>query len=268
MSSSFQFVVQHGYPVLFLWVLLEQAGLPIPAIPILLAAGALVGTGHMNIFAALALAVFGSLLADFAWYQLGKTRGMTVLNFLCRISLEPDTCVRQTEFAFNKHGMKSLLFSKFIPGFSTAAPPLAGVFGMSAQRFVLFDIAGTVIWSGTFMLLGFIFTTQIEQIAAGIEQVGGSILKFGLISLALYIFFKWIRLRLVIRELRVMRIEPKEVKEMMERGDELFIVDLRSQFDYDTKPHTIKGALRMSPAEIREKHSEIPRDKDIILYCT
>lgn len=260
--------MQHGYSVLFFWVLAEQAGLPIPAIPILLAAGALVGTGHINVFLAIALVVVASLIADCIWYQLGRKRGMPVLNFLCRVSLEPDTCVRQTEFAFNKHGMKSLLFSKFIPGFSTAAPPLAGVFGMSPMRFVFFDVAGTIMWSATFMLLGYMFSAQIEQIAHGIEQVAGSILKFGVIALALYVLFKWIRLQLVIRELRVMRILPHEVKEMLDRGEQLFIVDLRSQFDYDTKPHTIAGALRLSPAEVREKHAEIPRDRDIILYCT
>lgn len=268
MSSSLQFVMQHGYSVLFLWVLAEQAGLPLPAIPILLAAGALIGTGHMNVFLAIAMVVVAALIADLIWYQLGRKRGMPVLNFLCRVSLEPDTCVRQTEMAFNKHGLKSLVFSKFIPGFSTAAPPLAGVFGMSPSRFLFFDIFGTVIWAATFMGLGYMFSAQIEQIAHGIEQVAGSIAKFAVIAVAVYVAFKWVRLQWIIRELRTMRILPHEVKEMLDRGDEVLIVDLRSQFDYDTRPHSIAGALRMSPAELHDKHRDIPRDRDIILYCT
>src|SRR3954464_4545863 len=162
METKLQFLLHHGYSVLFFWVLAEQSGLPIPSIPILLAAGALSASGDLGLFTSFTLAVVAALLGDLAWYQLGRRRGMKVLNFLCRISLEPDSCVRQTEAAFSKAGMKSLLFAKFIPGLGTAAPPLAGGFGASLPRFILFDLAGTALWVGSFMTVGWIFSHQIE----------------------------------------------------------------------------------------------------------
>jgi membrane protein DedA with SNARE-associated domain len=164
MSEMLQFLIRNGYIVLFAWVFAEQIGLPLPAIPLLFAAGALAGTGKLNLLVALALAVCASLVGDLIWYEVGRRKGGSVLNFLCRISLEPDSCVRNTESAFARHGARSLLVAKFVPGLSTAAPPLAGIFQMRRGRFLLFDGLGALIWAGAFVGLGFLFSNQLERL--------------------------------------------------------------------------------------------------------
>ena len=268
MNGILHFVLQHGYWVVLVWVLLEQLGLPVPALPILVAVGALAGTGEMSFSAALFAAVAASLLADYFWYEIGRRRGISALRLLCKVSLEPDSCVRQTELAFQKMGWGSLLFAKFIPGISTAAPPLAGVFGVSRRRFLLLDAAGAVLWSGSLLLLGWIFRAQLESLLSTLEELGGSAVKLALVFLAIYIIAKLIERKLFIRSLRIARIDPAGLYARMQQGEDFFIVDLRSDPDYKHDSRTLPSAMRMSPAEIEARHLEIPRDRDIILYCT
>ena len=154
MNEAVQFLIQHGYVLLFAWVWVEQMGLPIPAVPLLLAAGALAGSSKINLALAMSLAVFAVLLADAFWYGFGRLRGGRVLKLLCRISLEPDSCVRRTENVFARHGAHSLLVAKFVPGLNTAAPTLAGIFRMPLPRFILFDCLGAVLWVVTFCATG------------------------------------------------------------------------------------------------------------------
>ena len=145
---NLDFVTRHTYIVLFVWVLLEQAGLPVPSLPILLVAGSMAVAGHMSISMALLTAVVAAVIGDYGWYELGRRRGIKVLAFLCKMSIEPDSCVRQTESAFAKQGLRSLVLAKFVPGLSTAAPPLAGVFKLPVGRFLLFDSLGSLLWAG------------------------------------------------------------------------------------------------------------------------
>src|ERR1700736_1565714 len=151
MNSTLEFLVRHGYVLLLGWVFVEQLGLPIPSVPLLLAAGALAGAGRMNILVALLVTMFAALCADSLWYQLGRIKGIAILQLLCKISLEPDSCVRRTEGVFSRQGARSLIFAKFLPGLSTVAPPLAGVFQMRARRFLLFDTTGSLLWGATFL---------------------------------------------------------------------------------------------------------------------
>lgn len=268
MDGNLQFVAQHGYSVLFLWVLAEQSGLPIPSIPILLAAGALSAAGGLNLLLALLLTLLAALIADFAWYQLGRRKGIKVLNFLCRISLEPDSCVRQTEAAFSRQGARSLLLAKFIPGWSTAAPPLAGIFTMPLARFALYDGLGALLWAAVMLGLGRIFSRQIEMIATRVAQWGGSLLAVVIAIVALYIAYKFLQRQLFLRRLRIARIDPEELKNILEQGKQVMIVDLRHEFDVAADPYLVTGALRLSPDELDHRHQEIPRDRDVILYCT
>ena len=145
MNESLDFLLTHGYTVVFIWVLAEQLGLPLPSIPILLAAGALSALGQLSFLLAASLGIAAAMISDGVWYELGRRRGMKVLQFLCRISLERDSCVRRTEGFFERYGARSLVIAKFIPGFSTVAPPLAGVFGMRWRRFLLFNSVGAVV---------------------------------------------------------------------------------------------------------------------------
>jgi membrane protein DedA with SNARE-associated domain len=268
MDETFQFLVRHGYSVLFVWVLAEQLGLPLPATPLLLAAGALAGSGQMNVWLAIALAVFASLLGDLSWYQFGRVRGGKVLNLLCRISLEPDSCVRKTESAFVRHGARSLLIAKFVPGLNTMAPPLAGIIGMRLGRFLIFDALGALLYLGSFVALGYAFSSQLEQVAARVAGLGFSLLVILGGALGAYIGWKYVQRRRFIRSLRIARITPDELKSKIDAGEEVVIVDLRGSLDFDAAPQTIRGAIRMAPEQVEESHTQIPRDREIVLFCT
>ena len=263
-----EFIARHAYTVLFVWVLLEQAGLPVPSVPILLAAGALSRTGRVSFVGSILLAMAASLIADYGWYELGRRRGMKVLNFLCKMSLEPDSCVRQTEITFAKRGLRSLLVAKFIPGLGTAAPPLAGVFRLSPWQFLVYDGAGTLIWAGLFVGLGAAFEKQLAEVEAAVAHVAGSLFMAAVIALIAYLAWKFLKREMFLRELRMARIDAGSVMRMMDRGEEMVIVDLRHPKAFEAEPFSIKGALRMSPEELSEKHEQIPRDRDVILYCT
>jgi len=268
MKQLISFLLQHGYWVVFASVLAEQIGLPLPSTPILLAMGALAGLGRLSFAAALAIGVAASLAADTLWYWLGRKRGYSVLNLLCRIALEPDSCVRKTENVFARYGAGSLLFAKFVPGLSTAAPPLAGLFRMPLMRFWLADGTGAAFWVGAFSGAGFVFREQLEYAAEwglGLGRWLGIVL---LALLAVYILWHFWQRQRFLRKLRVARIAPDELLRKLEAGEELMIVDLRTALDVEAEGHKIPGALRMAPEELEARHQEIPRDRDIILYCT
>ena len=265
LEQAADFLIRHGYAVLFGWVLLEQMGLPIPAAPLLIAAGALARAGKMNLTFALALALIAVILADLFWYSLGRYRGGRILKLLCRISLEPDSCVRRTENLFVRHGVHSLLVAKFVPGLNTAAPSLAGIFRMPVRRFMIFDFLGALLWVGSVTSLGLIFSDQLEQIAL---RWSGWLVAVLAGSLAAYVLGKFIQRRRFIRRLRIARITPKELMDKLRAGETISIVDLRQPMDIEAFPQMIPGALRIAMEEIEERHAEIPRDRDVVLYCS
>ena len=191
MDQTLQFVVQYGYALLFGWVLVEQGGLPIPATPLLMAAGALAGRGRMSIALVLLAGVAGCLGADIFWYHFGKRRGAIVLNLLCRIALEPDSCVRRTETRFEKWGPRTLLFCKFVPGLNTAAPALAGMVRLPYGRFLLFDLIGGLLWTTAFTMLGFIFSKQLDLVIADAHLFSGWLLILFLGGVVAYVLYRW-----------------------------------------------------------------------------
>jgi membrane protein DedA with SNARE-associated domain len=268
MNQTVEFLIRHGYSVLFALVFAEQIGLPLPAVPVLLAAGALAGTGQMNFAVALVLGVAASLVSDTIWYEIGRRRGAKVLNLLCKISLEPDSCVRRTEGMFAKHGARSLLVAKFVPGLNTVAPPLAGIFHMRLPRFLLFDAGGALLWAGGFMGLGWFFSGQIEWVAEHALSLGSWLLVLILAALAAYIGGKYIQRQRFLRGLRIARITPEELKRLLDAGEQPVIVDLRQSLDFDAAPEIIPGAVHLASEELEQAHDAIPRDRDIILYCT
>jgi len=265
LEQAADFLIRHGYVVLFGWVLLEQMGLPIPAIPLLIAAGALARAGRMNLTFAVALAFIALILADLFWYSLGRYHGVRILKLLCRISLEPDSCVRRTENLFVRHGVQSLLVAKFVPGLNTAAPSLAGIFRMPVRRFMIFDSLGGFFWVVTVTSLGLIFSDQLEQIAL---RWGGWLVAVVAGSLAAYVLWKFIQRQRFLRRLRIARITPKELMDKLTAGENISIVDLRQPIDIEAFPQMIPGALRIAMEEIEDRHGEIPRDRDVVLYCS
>ena len=268
MSETARFLLAHGYSVVFAWVFAEQVGLPIPSIPILLAAGALAGSHQLSFTAALGLALAASLLSDFIWYELGRTRGHAVLNLICRISLEPDSCVRRTEDIFVRHGARSLVYAKFVPGLGTVAPPLAGLFRMRPLVFGLWDAAGALAWAGGFLGTGYLFSSELESVARYALRLGAWLVVLLIGALAAYLAWKYIERRRFIRNLRIARITPAELKRKLDAGEDVVVVDLRSSIEFDAEEAKLPGALHMDPKEIELRHQEIPRDREIVLYCT
>lgn len=266
--NTFDFLAEHGASVLFWVVFVEQIGLPLPALPLLVAAGALVGAGKMSLAAALLLPVAASLPPDLAWYYLGRHKGGKVLGFLCRLSLEPDSCVRDTENVFHRNGPRGLLLAKFIPGFSTVAPPLAGIVGMPAATFVLYDLGGTLIWAAISAGIGALFSNQLEQLIGLFDQVGGLMLVIILLGLAGFIAYKLYHRQKFLRHLRMAKISVDELKQRMDAGDAISVVDVRHPLALDLDPESIPGAINFTLEEIEHRHHEIPRDRDIVLYCT
>jgi membrane protein DedA with SNARE-associated domain len=267
-NETVEFVIRNGYTVLFLWVLGEQLGLPIPALPMLLAAGALSGMGHLSIGWTVGLALAASMLADLAWYEVGRRRGGSLLKLLCRVALEPESCVRRTEDVFQRHGARSLLVAKFVPGLSTAAPPMAGMTGMSRPRFALFNLLGALVWAGGFSLLGYLFSGQIERIADYAARLGNGLLVVAGLSLVAYVGGKYDARRRFHKQLVADRITPEELKQKMDAGEPLAIIDLRHPLDFLPYPQVIPGTIRLLPAELQRRQQEIPRDREIVLYCT
>jgi membrane protein DedA with SNARE-associated domain len=268
MNELIQFLLQHGYLVLIGAVFLEQVGVPIPSAPILLAAGALAAGGKLSFAAILALGVAASLPGDLIWYELGRRRGHKVLNSICRLSLEPDSCVRRTEDIFARHGGRALLAAKFIPGLGTAAPPMAGLLGMNLMRFILLDLAGAGLWSGTFCGTGFLFSTQIEDVALLLARLGNWAVVLAVGLLACYLAWKYAQRRRFLRELRIARITPEDLAQRLAAGEDVVIVDLRHDLEFGKGEVKLPGAIHMTPTEIEQRHEEIPRDREIVLYCT
>ncbi len=268
MNHLFRFLVEHPYPVLCAWVLADQLGLPMPSIPLLLAAGALVGRRQMNVGMVMGLTTIAAVTADVIWFAIGRLRGAKVLQFLCRISLEPDSCVRRTETMFASRGARALLFAKFVPGLGTAAPPLAGMIGMKLRKFVVWDMAGAMLWAGGFIGLGLAFSRQLNRVGEYASRLGAGLVVLLAGGLALYIVWKYVQRRRFLRSLRIARISPEELKDKLDRGDDVTIVDLRHSLDFEADPSHIPGALRLSAENFEARHKEIPRDREIILYCT
>src|SRR5438034_5097478 len=216
MHSTLEFLIKHGYMVLLAWVFAEQLGLPIPSLPMMLAAGALAGTGHLSFWTSLFLVTVAALFADSFWYILGRKKGIRILQLLCKISLEPDSCVRRTEGIFSKQGARSLLLAKFLPGLSTVAPPLAGIFHMRPRRFLLFDAMGSLLWAGSFLGLGYLFSGEIERLAEHLAALGGRLLVLLLGVLGAYIAYKFVARQRFLRDLRISRITADELKEKID----------------------------------------------------
>ncbi|HEY4931756.1 MAG TPA: VTT domain-containing protein [Terriglobales bacterium] len=268
MDETLQFVVQHGYLLLFFWVLFEQAGLPIPATPLLLAAGALAGQHQLSFALVVIVAATGSLVSDTFWYFFGKRKGPVVLNFLCRIALEPDSCVRRTESTFTRFGLQTLLICKFVPGLNTAAPALSATAGIGLAQFLLFDWLGALLWSSAFAGLGLMFSRQLDRVAQDIAQFGSWTLVLVLGGIGGYVAYKFYERRRFLKAVAGVRITPDDLKSKLDAGEAVTIIDLRHPLDLLPDPQTLPGALRISPEDLASRHSEITRDGEIVLFCT
>ena len=268
MSLPTAILLTYGYFLIFGWVLLEQLGLPLPATPVLLAAGALSATEHMNFPAALLAGVVACLVADVSWFLFGRRYGHVVLRLLCKFSLESTVCVRRTHDSFGKRGAYTLLFAKFVPGLSIIAPPVAGQTGMSLRRFLVFDSGGAIAWVGSLLLGGRLFGDLIEKdpsILNLLGRFGGVLLLLGILG---FIASRIYRRQSYLKKFRTARLEPEILKQMLDAGEQVYIVDLRHPLELVPDPFTLPGAHHVSPDALAQHSSEIPLDRDIVLYCT
>ncbi|HEY0745476.1 MAG TPA: DedA family protein/thiosulfate sulfurtransferase GlpE [Steroidobacteraceae bacterium] len=263
--SSFR---DYGLVVVALNVLLNQIGLPVPAVPSLVLAGAVAANGELSLGWLFVAAVAACFVADFGWYWVGEKYGIRVLKTLCKISLEPDSCVSQTQSQFDRWGVNSLVISKFIPGLATIAPPMAGAMRIGWIRFLGLSTLGAMLWVGAALGAGMVFKTQIDELLTHFARVGGTAFAAALLVLAVYVGYKWIERSRFYKMLRMARISVAELYDLIQSGTEPLIIDVRSATARTLEPHWIPGALHISLSDVDMHLKDLPRDRDIILYCT
>jgi membrane protein DedA with SNARE-associated domain len=268
MSDPLDALARHGNALLFAAVFIEQVGVPIPSAPVVIAAGVLVAGGRMNLPEVLAIVLAASLSADWIWYLLGKRYGARVLGFLCRVSIEPDSCVRNTEDGFAQHGPWLIVSAKFVPGLSAVTPPLAAMVGIGAPRFLALDALGTLTQTLILVGAGWVLHGPFGRLGRWLAASGARApLVLGTALLA-YVAWRCLRRWRVLRDLRMARVTPPQLKARLDAGESVFIVDLRHRVRPEAGMSTIPGALRMQPDELEARHAEIPRDRDVVLFCT
>lgn len=273
MPIALAFFVHYAYTILFLWVLVEQLGIPIPSIPVLLTAGTLSATHRLSLSLSLLVVLVACILSDSLWFYLGRRYGGSVLRLLCRFSLEASTCVARTEGYFTRRGAVTLLFAKFVPGLSTVAAPIAGQTGMPYARFLIWDLAGSVVWAAAYLLAGFFFGDIAQRSAPFFHWLGHFAFVIFILMVLSFLGYRLFKQRKFLRQVRSLRLEPAELKEMLDTAAAQgnlapFIVDLRHPLDYLPDPRVLPGALRIGPNELKLHSDIIPRDRDVILYCT
>jgi membrane protein DedA with SNARE-associated domain len=267
MNDLIQFVLSYGYWVVGLSVFLEQLGIPLPAVPVLLTVGAFSRTGEFSFAWVLLFAFAGSIVADLIWFQLGRNYGRSVVNLVCRVSMEPDTCMRRAENAFTRFGGWAVTFGKFVPGLNAAAVTMAGMLRMSLPKFLGYDGVGVILWAGAYAGIGYIFSAQIERVIIFVSRLGNSVLAVAAVLVAAYLGRKYIQRQNFLKTLRTARITPEQLKQKLDDREEVLIVDLRHTLDYEQDGSRIPGALHLLPEEMQTRHREFPRNRDIVLYC-
>lgn len=257
----------YGVLIVFAIVLVEQGGLPIPAFPILVVSGALAVTGGINWQACMVVAVAACLIADYFWFSAGRFYGSRVLRLLCKISLSPDSCVSQTEDKFTRFGPKSLIVSKFIPGFNIIASPMSGALGVSTARFLAFSITGSVLWSGTALLLGAWFHRSVDQLLLIMSTMGSAALLAVLGLLAVFVLFKYVERLRFRRGMMVERISVAEFASLIEDGQQPLIIDARSMTAQQLDA-AIPGALSFDVSNASAFMAGLDKERHVIVYCS
>jgi membrane protein DedA with SNARE-associated domain/rhodanese-related sulfurtransferase len=257
-----------GLSLVFLNVLLDQLGLPVPAVPTLVVAGAMAAAGRLSAPSLCVLAVGACVLGDGAWYAAGRIYGGRVMRLLCRISLSPDSCVAQTQSGFERWGAKVLLVAKFVPGLSIIAPPLAGATRMRWPRFLAFSLLGSILWVGVALAVGALLRTEIVQLLPRAVHFGGAAVMVVLVLLGCYIGWKWWERWRFYTALNMARISVTELHELLASGAAPVVVDVRSPTAQLVELRRIPGALHLPARDVGQHLTRLPRDRDIIFYCT
>jgi membrane protein DedA with SNARE-associated domain/rhodanese-related sulfurtransferase len=261
-------ITVYGLPIVAANVFVDQIGLPVPAMPTLILAGAIAATSTLGLTSLFMAAVLACIVPDCVWFLVGRRYGMRVLKTLCRISLEPDSCVNQTQSRFERWGVNSLVIAKFVPGLAIIAPPLAGAMRIAWPRFLILSACGGAIWVGAGLSAGVLFKTQIQSFLVHLDRIGsitGTVIAAALIG---YVFYKWRQRRRFYKELRMARISVADLYTLMEAGEQPTVVDVRSNTARTLQPQWIPGAIHVPVDDVGRHLAELPRDREIVVYCT
>ena len=259
---------QHGLTLVFLNVLLHQLGVPLPAMPMLIVAGALMAEGTIEPLPLALVVLTASLLGDTPWYYAGRRYGYRVLRTLCRISMEPDSCVKQTESIFLRFGAPSLIVAKYIPGFSTVAPPLAGTMRLGLPQFLAYSAVAALAWAALPVAGGAFFRAEVEWVLARLGEMGGGAVALLALVVAVYVAIKATERYLLIRFLRTVRVSAEELDAMMREDPPPVILDVRSGLAREAEPRRIPGAVAVALESAGELAASVPPDRDVVVYCS
>jgi membrane protein DedA with SNARE-associated domain/rhodanese-related sulfurtransferase len=260
----FDLIARYGLWLVFLNIFGQALGLPLPAYPTLIV------TASTSLFPALlivALAVFSALLGDALWFLAGRRYGHHILRLMCRLSISPDTCVNRTEGAMSRHGVRVLMFARFVPGLSALSVPMAGALGVSWRTFLMYDAIGAVLWSGLAVALGVGFASHIVAVLDTFDTLGRGVLWLIVLVFALYLLNRWLNRYRLLRSLRMARIGVQTLERWMKDDVTPVVIDVRSAALRAVDPFTIPGAIAVAPNEIAEKLRDVPRDRRIVVFC-
>ena len=263
-------MARHGYLLTFVLLLAEAVGLPFPAAIALVAAGAASASHTLSGPAVLLVAMVALLSGDTAQFWLGRYTGWALLGFLCRLSMNPETCILRSAESFYKRGKLTLVFAKFIPGINTMAAPLAGSMKMRFGQFLRLDMVGALLYAGTYLMVGYLSRDFLAAILSGFHQAGLAmevVIGAALVGYAGYRLVQFSRYK----KYRIMpRVQVQELAARLASGeaDRVLIVDVRSHGYYDIGAERIKGSIRIEPNNLEEEIKNLPKEKDIYLYCT
>lgn len=258
----------YGVLLLFVWVLVEQLGIPLPATPVLVAAGALSAERQISFPMAFAAGLAAAMIADSIWFVVGRRYGHQVFRILCKLSLEPTTCVRRTQISFARLRGSVLMFAKFVPGLAMLAPPVAGQNGMRFAAFLFFDCIGGSLWVGTMLTVGRFFGDALKRDPRLLNWAARSSGALLVLGVAGFFLARILRRHAVLKELAAARLEPLALKSQLDAGESVYIVDLRHPLELLAEPFTLPGAIHVPPEALTERQHEIPRDRDVVLFCT
>jgi membrane protein DedA with SNARE-associated domain/rhodanese-related sulfurtransferase len=267
MRDLIDLLVHHGVLVVFVATLAARIGAPVPASPLLVVAGGLAAAGQLSLAAVIGVSILANIAGDALWFQAGRRYGHRVMRLLCRISLSPDTCVRQSEALIGRWGGSSLVAAKFLPGVSVVAAPMAGALGMSIGRFILFEVVAALVWTGAFLALGMVFSQQIQQVLDVMAGTGAVAFGVLVLVLAALLGLRMWRRRQFARSVEIERISVDALQRLMEQGESPVVIDVRSPASAAADGRRIPGAITVELHAVAALAGELPRDRDIVLYC-
>ena len=268
MHEILALMAQYGLLLVFANVLVEQIGVPVPAVPTLVVAGAFAASGQLSLPLVVLVAVLACLLGDVAWYAVGRRFGGGALRTLCRISMSPDSCVHRSELQFERWGGQTLLIAKFVPGLSTVAPPLMGALGLRWSAFVVLDGLGALLWVGLATGLGYLFSPQIDHVLRALSSIGTLAFEFLLGAFALYVVLKWWQRRRLSLALRMPRITVAELHQALSDVPPPLVVDVRSATSHEMEPQMVDGAVAASLEHLEQAVQNIPFERELVTYCS